>query len=176
VGNCVKCLAEVQVDDISFLPFVHWCYDSVTEGHQIGQAWPSFGEAMLKSSSWPSLGCFQYAQVSLTLRAPRNGSSTPSVISQILSGRIIYLELLEILFLMQLGILLDIFMPHCWLVFNLLVEQDLQVFFYITTFQSCFSPWYLGLFLSRSSHFLLNFMRYLLIHLSNRSRFLRVVA
>jgi len=48
VGDCVKVLAEeIQVDDIICLTFVHQYHHSITEGHQIGQARPSLGEAML---------------------------------------------------------------------------------------------------------------------------------
>jgi len=34
----VEGLAQVQVDDSTSLPFVHWCHHSIVEGHQMGQA------------------------------------------------------------------------------------------------------------------------------------------
>ena len=33
VGDHVKRIAEVQVDDMSYLPFVHQCHHSIIEGH-----------------------------------------------------------------------------------------------------------------------------------------------
>ena len=50
VGDHVKGLAEVQVDDIGFLLFAHRCHHSITEGHQSSQAQLSLGEAMLSVS------------------------------------------------------------------------------------------------------------------------------
>ena len=49
VGDHVKGLAQVQVNDIGRLSLVHQCH-SIIEGHQIGQAWPSPAEAMLAVS------------------------------------------------------------------------------------------------------------------------------
>ena len=50
VGDHVKGLAQVQVDDTSCLYFVHQCCHSITEGHQVGQTRPSLGEAVLAVS------------------------------------------------------------------------------------------------------------------------------
>lgn len=47
MGDHAWGLADLQVDDISCLPFVHQRFYSIIQGHQIGQAWLSFGEAML---------------------------------------------------------------------------------------------------------------------------------
>jgi len=35
MGDHVKGLAQVQVEVISCLPFVHQCHHSITEGHKI---------------------------------------------------------------------------------------------------------------------------------------------
>jgi len=43
----VKCHAEVQVGGIGWFFFVHWCYYSVVDCYQIGQAWSALREAML---------------------------------------------------------------------------------------------------------------------------------
>ena len=48
VRDQVKSLAEVQVYDISCLPFVH--HHSIIEGHQVSQEQLSLGEAMLAVS------------------------------------------------------------------------------------------------------------------------------
>ena len=53
VRNLVKGLGEVQVDGISCPSFVHQCHHSTIEDHQIGQTWPSPGEAMLTVSNDP---------------------------------------------------------------------------------------------------------------------------
>jgi len=50
VGDHVKSLAQVQANDIGCLPFVHQCCQSITEGHQIGQARSALGEAVLAVS------------------------------------------------------------------------------------------------------------------------------
>ena len=47
MGYCVRGLAEVQVDDISSTSLVPQCSDTITEGHQVGQAGFALGEAML---------------------------------------------------------------------------------------------------------------------------------
>ena len=47
VGNHVKGLAQVQVYNISHHPLLHQSCHSIIEGHQIGYARPSSGEAVL---------------------------------------------------------------------------------------------------------------------------------
>jgi len=50
VQDYVKGLAQVQVDDISCLSFVHQCHRSITEGCQIVQAQSALDETMLAVS------------------------------------------------------------------------------------------------------------------------------
>jgi len=47
VGNSVKSLTKVLVDDIHSLSLVHWVGHLVIEGDQIGQAGRAFLETML---------------------------------------------------------------------------------------------------------------------------------
>ena len=46
----IKGLSEVQVDDITCSAFVHSLCHLIVEGHQIGQAWSTLGDAMLAVS------------------------------------------------------------------------------------------------------------------------------
>ena len=50
MGDHVKSLAQVQANDIGCLPFVHQCCHTIIEGHQMDQASPSPGEAVLAVS------------------------------------------------------------------------------------------------------------------------------
>ena len=50
VRDHVKCLAEVQVDDIHCPSPVYRCWHSIIEGHQTGQERSALGEAMLAVS------------------------------------------------------------------------------------------------------------------------------
>lgn len=52
------CLAEVQVDDISYSFFVYWWCHSITESHQMGQAWSTSGASVqwtFQAETWCSL-------------------------------------------------------------------------------------------------------------------------
>ncbi len=51
VRDHVKGLAEVQVDDIHRPSPIHQSHHSIIEGHQIGQARSTLGEAMLAVSN-----------------------------------------------------------------------------------------------------------------------------
>ena len=45
--DSVKCLAQIHVDDVSCLFFVHQHCNPVIRGYQVGQAQFALGEAML---------------------------------------------------------------------------------------------------------------------------------
>jgi len=80
----VKDLAEVQVDDIHCLPFIHQYHHSITESHQIGQAQPSLGEAIL---SWITHSPFMYLNMSSrrNLDLPRHrGEAHQPVVPQVI--------------------------------------------------------------------------------------------
>ena len=47
VGDHIKGLAQVQVDDTSCPSFVHQCHHPIVAGQQIGQAQSALDEAML---------------------------------------------------------------------------------------------------------------------------------
>ena len=50
VQDHVTGLAQVQINDIYFPSFVHWCHHSIIEGHQISQVRSVLGEVMLAVS------------------------------------------------------------------------------------------------------------------------------
>jgi len=45
--DSVECLARIQVDDVSCLPFVHQRSNPIREGYQVGQSQFLLDEAML---------------------------------------------------------------------------------------------------------------------------------
>jgi len=47
MGDCVKGLSEVQIDDVSGSSFVHCHSYTIIKSGKIGQAGPALGEAML---------------------------------------------------------------------------------------------------------------------------------
>ena len=47
MGDSVKSLAEVEVDNIHCSPLIYSAGHPIIEGHQIGQAWFPLGESML---------------------------------------------------------------------------------------------------------------------------------
>jgi len=47
MGNCVKILAEVEVDNIHSSPLIYPASHAIVESYQIGQAWFPLGKFML---------------------------------------------------------------------------------------------------------------------------------
>jgi len=51
VGNCVRGLTEVQIEDIHSSCLVHWCSHSIIDGHKVGQAGLALGEVTVAVSN-----------------------------------------------------------------------------------------------------------------------------